>query len=198
MVNTPPPPPKNHRSPNDWFYAGMPGCFAALPQPSGTPVSQGRGLPELTPSGTAAERLTQLLARSETFLKAVHTYHSLLVADMSHEEVKEGSSLFACLTNAITSSNLPFKPLVWAPTSPFKAKRTRLAHRLNSRTQYDWKEIGISYKFKLDGRSKGVETSREKWQWVAGTVLQMSLVNITAGQRILLCVHSNVYIWLYC
>lgn len=104
--------PQNHRSPNDWFYAGTPGCFAALPQPSGTPVSQGRGLPELTPSGTAAERLTQLLARSETFLKAVHTYHSLLVADMSHEEVKEGSSLFACLTNAITSSNLPFKPLV--------------------------------------------------------------------------------------
>lgn len=112
--------------------------------------------------------------------------------------LKKGHLFLLVLPNAITSSNLPFKPLVWALTSPFKAKCTRLAHRLNSRTQYDWKEIGISYKFKLDGRSKGVETSREKWKWVAGTVLQMSLVNITAGQRILLCLHSNVYIWLHC
>lgn len=57
-----------------------------------------------------AELLTQS-ERVQTFLKAVYTYHSLLDADMSHAEVKEGSSPSACLPNAITSSNLPLELL---------------------------------------------------------------------------------------
>lgn len=149
-------------------------------------LSAGAAYANVVPPLLNAKLLTQ--SKEYKLFWKLCTLTTLFWMQTCHRKrLKEGHLLLLVLLNAITSPDLPLKLLVWALT--FKAKCTRLlAYSLNSRTHFDWKELGIPYKFRFDHRSKRVE----RWQWVAGTVLQISLVSITAGQIILLCVHLHV------
>lgn len=72
-------------------------------------------------------------------------------------------------------------------------KQNALDYCLNSGTPWK-KNFGISNKFKLDGRPKGVETSGEMasdcWHCTANLFSQHCC-------RVLLCTYLNVHIWNY-